>query len=156
MAPDAVYCGFYVNELILRLLHQYDPHPELFDFYRQIIKKFYEGVSEEVLRIFEKKLLIEVGYGVILSHDINNNAIDAEAEYYYLPEEGPVRVESSSAEAMTVKGKSLLALADEKFTDKKEMLEIKKLMRTLLQIQLGEKPLRSRQLMNDLMAINRR
>jgi DNA repair protein RecO (recombination protein O) len=152
--PDAVYCGFYINELIIRLLHQNDPHPELFDYYNQIIKKFCNGMSEKLLRVFEKKLLIEIGYGVILDHDINNNAIDVDADYYYLPEEGPVKVADRSINASMIKGKNLLALANEKFGDRDDMMEIKKLMRTLLQIQLGEKPLQSRKLMNDLMAIN--
>lgn len=155
MNPDAVYCGFYINELIIRLLHQHDPHPELFNYYNEIIKKFSEGISEKTLRVFEKKLLIEIGYGVILDHDINNSVIDAAADYYYLPEEGPVKVEDRSINALIIKGRSLLALANEKFNNQDDMVEIKKLMRTLLQIQLGEKPLRSRQLMNDLKALNR-
>lgn len=156
ISPDAVYCGFYINELIIRLLHQNDPHPELFDYYNQLIKNFSNGLSEKLLRVFEKKLLIEIGYGVILDHDKNNNAIDADADYYYLPEEGPVKVIDRSINANMIKGKNLLALANEKFGDQDDMVEIKKLMRMLLQMQLGEKPLRSRQLMNDLMVINRK
>lgn len=154
---DAVYCGFYVNELILRLLHQDDPHPELFNYYSELIESFSDGMSEMPLRIFEKKLLTEIGYGVILNHDIHNHDIEPEEDYYYLPQQGPIKSEEQKQNTgmITIKGKNLLALFRESFDDQVNMLEIKKLMRTLLQSQLGEKPLRSRKLMNDLVALHK-
>lgn len=152
---NAVYCGFYINELIVRLLHQHDPHPELFDYYHDILLKISRELSEETLRIFEKRLLIEIGYGVVLDRDIDNNAIDINAEYHYLPEQGPVKVSDKILHNSVISGRSLMALANEDIRDAGNMTEIKRLMRALLQKQLGEKPLRSRQLMNDLMAISR-
>ncbi|MEY3882498.1 MAG: repair protein RecO [Pseudomonadota bacterium] len=33
----ALYCGFYVNELITCFLHKYDPHPEVFELYEECL-----------------------------------------------------------------------------------------------------------------------
>ncbi len=70
-----LYCGFYMNELLLRLLHRHDPHESLFDTYRSSLKALQLGTPlEVVLRIFEKHLLKEVGYGLVLDSGINDNS----------------------------------------------------------------------------------
>ena len=69
---DALVCGFYMNELLLRLLPREDPHEKLFDFYDRAIKKLAEGNAlAVVLRQFELNLLQELGYQVPLDRDIN-------------------------------------------------------------------------------------
>ena len=55
-------CGFYLNELVLRLLPRDDPHEALFDAYGEALS----GLSlpadpSVVLRGFEKRLLAELG-----------------------------------------------------------------------------------------------
>ena len=155
MIPGSMYCGFYINELVIRLLHQHDPHPELFIYYKKTLKQLSQGVSEKVLRLFEKYLLIEIGYGVILDHDINNNKIDETKDYYYVPESGPVEVGEKKSDAVKIQGKSLVAFANEKLDDKDVLADIKKLMRVLVQIQLGDKSLHSRKLMNNFISLSR-
>ena len=55
---QALYCGLYLNELLMRLLHRGDPHAEVFERYRQVLAELASGVSPQpVLRIFEKHLL---------------------------------------------------------------------------------------------------
>ncbi len=155
MIPGSMYCGFYINELIIRLLHQHDPHPKLFIYYKDTLKQLSMGVSEKVLRLFEKYLLIEIGYGVILDHDVDNNKIDENKDYYYVPESGPVKTEEEKQGAVKIKGKSLIAFANENLDDKDVLADIKNLMRVLLQIQLGDKPLQSRKLMNKFLSLSR-
>ena len=116
---DRLYSGLYMNEVLLRLLHRHDAHEHLFDAYRLSLKNLAAGASlEATLRVFEKHLLQEVGYGLVLDHEINDNApIDPTAMYDYIPDRGPVRISDTNANARGVRlhGSSLLALAGDHF-----------------------------------------
>lgn len=69
---EPVYCGFYLNELILKLLYRHDPHQSLFEKYLSAIEQLAKSVHiESVLRVFEKHLLTELGYALILDHESN-------------------------------------------------------------------------------------
>ncbi len=60
-----VFCGFYMNELIIHLLHRHEPHPELFEIYENTLMKLAGDELEEItLRYFEKTLLQSLGYGL--------------------------------------------------------------------------------------------
>jgi len=65
----ALHSGYYLNELILKLLHRFDEHAELYDAYHQAIHKLTRGENPAViLRVFEKQLLKETGFGLILGN----------------------------------------------------------------------------------------
>lgn len=140
--------GFYVNELLVRLLHQHEPHPELFDFYNGAI--FALSVAKPVdaiLRIFEKGLLESLGYGPVLDHDVDDGlAIETGKKYYYLIDSGPVKQTPLTGTYIEITGDSLLALAKGSLQSKTELEESKRLMRFILKTHLGSKPLASRAL----------
>ena len=147
--PDAkIIAGFYVNELLVRLLHQHESHPELFDLYNKAILDL--SVSESidaVLRFFEKGLLETLGYGLVLDHDIGNGqAIEADRKYYYLIDSGPTKDTPQTGNYIEITGNSLLALEKGSLENKAEIEETKRLMRFILQSHLGTKPLASRAL----------
>lgn len=156
LAGPAVFCGFYLNELLMRLLHRHDPHEVLYGAYRQALTSLGRGDDHEVvLRIFEKHLLRELGYGLVLDHDIDNQTpLDAQAVYDYLPERGPRRVsgDEGSGEGVLIRGASLLALARERFDDENTLREVKALMRAALARHLGDQPLNSRRLYQSVVA----
>ena len=55
---DALVCGFYLNELIMRLVPKDDPYPRLYDFYHKTILALTTNKSLNViLRRFELRLL---------------------------------------------------------------------------------------------------
>ena len=140
--------GFYVNELLLRLLHQHESHSELFDLYGKAIfdLKGLENV-DSILRIFEKGLLRSLGYGLVLDHEIHDgHAIEADKNYYYLIDAGPVKKPPATEDYVKISGNSLLALARGCLEHKQELEETKRLMRFILQRHLGSKPLSSRAL----------
>jgi DNA repair protein RecO (recombination protein O) len=148
---QALYCGFYLNELLVRLLHRHDPHEGLYGVYRETLVALSQSeATEPVLRQFEKKLLGEIGYGLILDRDVvNNTPIDADAWYDYVPERGPARMANPQlgrAQGVVVRGASLQALADNDLTQTETLREAKRLMRTVLAYYLGDKPLHSRKL----------
>src|SRR5436190_23870238 len=65
----ALLCGFYLNELLLKMLPREDPHPDLFGDYRSTLERL--AVSSEhapVLRQFEVRLLAALGYALPLTH----------------------------------------------------------------------------------------
>ncbi|MEY8194941.1 MAG: DNA repair protein RecO, partial [Cycloclasticus sp.] len=54
----ALYCGFYVNELLLNFLHKHDAHAELFNGFATVIAQLSANTALEAnLRQFEKLLL---------------------------------------------------------------------------------------------------
>ena len=84
-------CGFYVNELMLRLLPREDPHEALFDAYAVALDLLAgDRAPAPVLRAFERRLLAELGYAPALDHDADHRPIDPDRLYVYEPERGPV------------------------------------------------------------------
>lgn len=154
---EILYCGFYLNELLMRLLQRQDPHEQLYGAYVETLKLLAQGASrfEAALRLFEKRLLRELGYGLMLEHDVaDRSPIAAEALYEYIPERGPVRIHNPELNTRTqgvrLVGGSLLALANDDLSDPRALREAKLLMRTLLAPHLGERPLHSRHLFRQL------
>jgi len=142
----SLYCGFYVNELVLNFLHKHDPHPVLFEAFEDIIIKL-SSVSylEAHLRQFEKILFEQIGYGLVLDVDIENNVpINADQSYFYDPGQGP-RLESNH-HPDAVLGSTLINLNNNALTDKTELKQAKRLMRRLIDHQLDGKMLKSRDL----------
>ncbi|MEO5702596.1 MAG: DNA repair protein RecO [Gammaproteobacteria bacterium] len=144
--------GFYVNELLLRLLHRHDAHPALFDIYAATLLALEDPAQEQrALRIFEKHLLQEIGYALVLDHQADNGeALTAEKIYSYQLQKGPLCYDELRPEAIPIHGGSLLSLASEELHDSVSLREAKHLMRASLSIYLGDKPLQSRKLLNDL------
>jgi len=145
-----LYCGFYINELILRFLHKYDPHPELFFDYESILNKITSNIGlQAALRIFEKRLLDHVGYGLILTTEAKaDKKIQAEMCYHYDIENGPI-ICNGQNRLDVFQGKTLLALADEDLQDASTVKECKTLMRKVINYHLGNKPLKSRELLSN-------
>lgn len=144
---ETLYCGLYLNELLLRLLHRHDPHERLFLNYGDTLLRLGSGESrEQALRLFEKRLLEEIGYGLVLDQDVENGSpLIPDRQYSYLPERGPVPLESGY-EGITVQGQSLISLARENLQEESALRDAKRLLRSLLIPHLGPKPLMTRQL----------
>lgn len=142
-----IFCGYYVNELVLRLLHKYDQHTELFQHYDELIQALStNAVPEPLLRIFEKDLLTEIGYGLDFASTVDGQSI-VDGHYYMVsPESGIIEVEADRASELLVRGKTLNDIAMENFSDSISLRESKQLMRRLLQYHLGGKPLKTRDL----------
>src|SRR5258706_6407576 len=123
IAGTALYCGFYLNELLTRLLHRHDPHEALYDRYRAALEGLRDrGSHEVVLRIFEKHLLKEIGYGLTLEREsASERPIDHHAVYDYWRERGAVRVDhpelAPRGESVRLRAASLLALAADRLHD---------------------------------------
>jgi DNA repair protein RecO (recombination protein O) len=146
IAGESLFFGLKHNELLLRLLHRHDPHERLFESYSEALGRLGEGRdTEAVLRVFEKRLLEDIGFGLVLELDVHDGApIQSEHHYRYVPERGPVPAHAADGEGIAVQGASLLALACEDLVDETVLREVKHLMRALLARHLGDRPLTSR------------
>ncbi len=150
---QALFCGLYVNELLVRALQRSDPHAELFDAYRQLLTELSTlPQPEPVLRVFEMRLLESLGLGMQLDTEHGSGLpLEAGATYAYHPELGAIRVDEATGLAATeqtgqhVSGAALLALRG-KCIDDAHLRELKWLMRRLLRHHLGDKPLSSQAL----------
>lgn len=147
LPPVRLFSAFYINELLLHLLHRHDSHPALFEHYGKVLKALASEADEEpVLRIFEKHLLAQLGYGLLLDNDILSGApIIPEGHYRYVLDRGPVSAAQSRL-GISISGKSLLALRHETFYDLKVLREVKQLTRAAIAVQLQGKPLKTREL----------
>lgn len=148
---EALMCGFYLNELLLRLLPREDPHEDLFDYYRATLKALSEAQAPTatILRQFELKLLQDLGYAVPLVYDEREQAIEPTRWYDYLPERGACALKQR-VYGVKVLGQTLLQMASGDYDDKVTQQQSKQLMRLLLKYYLGDKPLHTRQLLIDL------
>jgi DNA repair protein RecO (recombination protein O) len=147
-AGRALFSGFYMNELLMRLLHRFDPHPELFHHYHAAVESLGGGErTEAVLRVFEKQMLESIGYGLVLDRDIDSGEpIHGKHAYRYVMDRGPVFVKGGDREGVRVAGETLLALARERLDDERVLDEAKHLMRAVLRCYLGDRPLATRNL----------
>ncbi len=113
LPAQSLMAGFYLNELLLKLTMRHDPVPEIFEDYRRALAGLRAaGGMEAVLRVFEKRLLEAVGYGIDLTSEARTGkAIEPGGLYRFLASEGVVPAREGDADA--VAGRSLLALARE-------------------------------------------
>jgi DNA repair protein RecO (recombination protein O) len=146
----ALIASFYVNELLMRLLHRHEPCPRLFDVYEFTLERLQQQDNEQsVLRNFELRLLESLGYGLLLEHDITTGAaISPDQRYYYQLNRGPTVVPAPDRESITISGGALLALAGNALCEPEHLHEVKLLTRKILKNHLGPKPLASRALFN--------
>jgi DNA repair protein RecO (recombination protein O) len=154
LAGEALFCGYYLNELLMHLLPREDPHERLFERYAEMLAELAvdpQGkVREADLRRFEKSLLQELGYGLTLNHDSDGAPLLPEAHYTYRMEQGPVRLEHDAGAAQVVSGKTLLDLEADDFSDPRSRQESKALMRTLMAYYLAGKELETRKIFKEL------
>jgi DNA repair protein RecO (recombination protein O) len=148
----ALMCGFYLNELLLRLLPEGDAHQGLFDLYAGTLTALNEQSEfEPVLRRFELDLLSELGYAQPLGHLADGAALEPARRYSYeMSHDGGHGVIALRRDESGYHGKTLLDLAAGDLSDPATLAEGKILMRALLAHYLGEKPLATRQLLIDL------
>ena len=142
----ALYCGFYVNELLLNFLHKHDAHAELFNGFATVIAQLSANTALEAnLRQFEKLLLNEIGYGLLLEYEVDTQlAIQQAKSYRYQLNYGAIACEDNHPEAIL--GSTLINLQLNKLSDKNELQQAKRLMRKLIDAQLNGKVLKSREL----------
>lgn len=159
-------CAYYANELLSRALQRKDPHSNLFDAYSQLLNELSKAQRRELcLRRFEKALMNDIGYALILEQDAESGKpIRDDVVYRYIRELGPVEANNVQSlpnqktvvsanhlgqweSSLMVSGIVLNSIAKDSYRDDIVMAEAKQFMREILKPVLGQKPLISRSLL---------
>ncbi len=162
---DALMSGYYLNELLMRLLAREDPHPFLFDVYAkvvQLIASEHGEVLEAALRAFELLLLREIGLLPLLDAQTMTLLSLHPEEHYTLVPEGGLR-QTNEADRSSLRGSKWTGL-QEVLGERVSFIEVlracagvsgalKPQLRTLLNYHCGVPVLRTRQMMIDLQSL---
>jgi len=142
-------CGFYLNELLLRLLPRDDPHERLFDAYAASLEELATTQDREaVLRRFERRLLEELGYAPVLDRDAASGApVDSARRYRYEADRGPVAINGDQPGFL---GQTLLDIAHDDYARSATREEARRLLRELIAQRLGAQPLHTRAILKEL------
>lgn len=146
----SLYCAYYLNELLLHLLPEHEPHPAIFQLYQQTLEQLsYQQVFEPILRRFELNLLNELGYAVDWQTTCElSQVVKEEKNYIYVHEQGIFLADSYLLvqHSPVISGKALLAMAKMNFNEAHLMQQIKQLMRYVLAQYLEHRTLKSREI----------
>ena len=151
LAGRALMCGFYLNELLLRLLPREDAHEGLFDAYGEALA----GLSASdafpaTLRRFEKRMLAELGYAPLLEREAASGApVEPGRRYVYEPDRGPMPSSHSSSD-LSVSGQTLLDLAADEYERPETRDEARTLLRALIGQRLHGQTLHTRAVLREL------
>jgi len=157
---SALLCGFYLNELLMKLLPREDPHAALFDAYERTLLALTERTTAAaqavLLRRFELTLLAELGYALSLTREADTGAaVNPHERYHYAFDRGPQRFAAEpKARWPVVRGAVLLALAQQHYPDAETAGEAKRLMRLVLDHYLETRRIFSRRVVQDLQALD--
>lgn len=151
LSGKCLLLGYYLNELLLKLMPRDDAHPGLFDAYADALGALSRGAAEAgELRRFEKALLRELGYGLALDRVAGSGEpVRAGEQYVYLVERGAVAARGDEG-IPSLSGKTLLDLASDDYRDPRTLAESKALMRQLIAHYLGGQALQSRRVFVEL------
>ena len=149
----ALMCGFYLNELLLKLLARHDAHEGLYDAYASTLRELAAGGDPaNVLRAFEKQLLSELGYALTLDQEADTGRpVVAQQTYTYVIERGPVPAKADApAAGLELSGQTLLDIQRGDYASSITQQQSKALMRMLINHLLGDQVLHTRQLLREL------
>ncbi|MEM6512628.1 MAG: DNA repair protein RecO [Pseudomonadota bacterium] len=151
LVGDTLMAGYYVNELLLNLLHRHDPQPEVFAAYEQTLAAMARGHDVAAcLRHFELELLRLLGYALNLQTDaVSDAAIDPQRHYEFRPAQGAVPVHRETGGGV-FRGAELLAIGEERFDDDEVLREAGRLLRQVIHHHLDGRELKTRKVLKDL------
>ncbi len=145
---NSLLAGMYLNELIVRLLHQHDAHPDIFDDYYKGISALHQNEEiEPTLRRFEKNLLVALGFGFSWAHAADtSNPIATSQWYAFEPDLGFCENLQKFNQRTVFSGAHLLAIAQNNYDNHDVLRTAKQIMRIAMQVRLGNKVIKSREL----------
>lgn len=151
MTGDTLLSAYYVNELLLHFLHRYDPQPEIYALYEEIIKALARTNNVAAsLRSFELRFLSLLGYAVNFEQvSGSHRPLEPEGNYEYRMEHGPVAVERAEG-PLVFAGSLLLAIAEQRFEEPDVLRAANRLLREIIAFHLGGKELKSRRVLMEV------
>lgn len=145
LSGERVFYGWYLNELLLKLLQRRDPHPQLHAIYADALQCLGGEGAEIALRLFERALLAETGYGLHLPADLEPGR-----HYRY---DGDTAPQPAPPGAGSVSGASLIALEQGRLDTPQVLADARRILRAALARQLGGRELETPRLMRQMRSL---
>jgi DNA repair protein RecO (recombination protein O) len=155
LTGDRLMSGFYANELLIRLLPRNDSHPELFAAYAALLAGLADTgtPAARALRIFEKRLLESLGYGLSLEAETGSGRrLEPSRSYRYRLDAGAEAIDGVAEGSLIFCGASLLSLAGEELDDARSLADARRLLRAALDQCLDGRELRTREVVRAMRA----
>jgi len=165
LSGAALFSGFYLNELLMRLLARHDPHALLFDVYASTVEalgRADDADAEVALRAFELTMLKEIGLLPELNVEtLTQHPVEPERRYGLLADTGvgaPRRGDNELTGQTLIGLQAALdhgSLAALQQACAVALPELKGILRTQLHYHLGSSVLRTRQVMIEAQNLER-
>lgn len=160
LTGTALFSGFYLNELLMKLLARHDPHEALFDAYALTLPEIAtndEARVQSALRAFELTLLQQTGLLPDLSLvTLTQEAVRPEGRYGLSGENG-VGVGGDIGGATLIGVQAALlhgSMPALQQVCRQALPELKTALRAMIQQQLGATTLRTRRVMMDVQSLS--
>jgi DNA repair protein RecO (recombination protein O) len=148
---DGLLAGFYLNELLLRLVPRGDQNEAILSCYSSCLDRLTESRdTARALRLFELELLEALGYRVDLEHDIHSGEPIAPEREYVFEHEGGLTASDANSTMELYSGKHLISLREHQLTDAESLRSARQLLRRILNSHLGDRPLKTRQVLREI------
>ncbi len=154
LTGNLLFAGLYVNELLVKTLNREEPVAALFHDYGEVLARMASGCElEPTLRGFERRLLEELGYGLVFDADVHSGRrIDHGKTYAVVEGEGfrelggAVGEPTAGDSALVLSGLEIAAIHAGDYRDRRIRRLAKRLFRRALELRLGGRPLAARRL----------
>jgi DNA repair protein RecO (recombination protein O) len=148
LKDKAAICGMYCNEILMHLTQKFLPLPELYACYRQTLEGLAGGLPlSPCLRSFEMTLLEQLGYGLNFETDCQTaEPLWDNEQYYYHAQQGFSR-QSLGKDSIEIAGNIIQKMRSRDFSGAEVASSSRRVLGSAIQIQLGNRPLKSRQLL---------
>lgn len=155
LSGKTILSGFYLNEVLLKLLPLHESCPKIYCSYQTTLFALANADEqpESALRVFEKNLVANLGYGLELNRTATNEPILSHERYCFAFGSGFKRV--GLDEIGSFSGRTILALDHENLVGEVELAEAKRLLRLVMTKILGNKKLKTRELLLELHALTK-
>jgi DNA repair protein RecO (recombination protein O) len=154
LAAFGLLAGYYVNELLLRLLARGDSNAEVFSCYTRCLAQLaVGGTVARALRFYELDLLRALGYGLELDAEADTGSpLRSDAAYIFELEGGARAVDAAGADEDVYSGRDLISLRERELHDDAALRAAQRLLGRALREHLGDRPLRSRLVLQDIVS----
>ena len=151
LGGPALLAGFYLNELLLRLVPRGDQSDRIMSCYSDCLARLAAGGNAALaLRLFELELLDALGYRVDLETDCRTGEPIAPDRHYTFEHEGGLTASGEHTTMESISGRHLIALREHRLDDPDSLRAARQLLGGILRLHLGERPLKTRLVLREI------
>ena len=151
LGGDGLLAGFYLNELVLRLVPRGDQNEAILSCYSSCLDRLAEPRNAaRALRLFELGLLEAMGFGIDLKRDYRTGEPIVPGREYVYEHEGGLTASGANATMEGFSGEHLISLGEQRLDDAQSLKSAKRLLGGILAPHLGDRPLEVRRVIRDI------